>query len=249
MSSKIPAENPHHPDELAQLPHGRHGLPPEFVEHNQRERLIASFTALVGEVGYSGATITAVTEGAGVASRTFYKYFETVDEVCVAAFEKGVEDLRPLVVAAYRSEAEWPRRVRAVIAAFLAEFAAYPELWKGVVNPLHHAPKAKRVIWLTMAGGPSHLETFDPKPELARMHKAAIEGLVPFLREGRSLQDGREPLPDTAERGILGALNSMVGRQVTAGRGEELEGLLPDLTQFVLTPYLGAAEARRVAAA
>ncbi len=27
-------------------------------------------------------------------------------------------------------------------------------------------PKAKRVIWLCMAGGPSHLETFDPKPKL-----------------------------------------------------------------------------------
>ena len=30
--------------------------------------------------------------------------------------------------------------------------------------------KAKRVIWLTMAGGPSHLETFDSKPKLAEMH-------------------------------------------------------------------------------
>src|SRR3954464_16087415 len=29
--------------------------------------------------------------------------------------------------------------------------------------------KARRVIWLTMAGGPSHLETFDPKPKLAAM--------------------------------------------------------------------------------
>src|SRR5439155_17272860 len=40
----------------------------------------------------------------------------------------------------------------------------------GVVNPLHHPAKAKRVIWLTMAGGPSHLETFDPKPVLGKMH-------------------------------------------------------------------------------
>lgn len=35
--------------------------------------------------------------------------------------------------------------------------------------PLHHAPRAKRVIFLTQAGGPSHLETFDPKPQLARL--------------------------------------------------------------------------------
>ena len=41
---------------------------------------------------------------------------------------------------------------------------------KGVVNPPHFPPKAKRVIFLVMAGGPSHLETFDYKPELARLH-------------------------------------------------------------------------------
>ena len=41
---------------------------------------------------------------------------------------------------------------------------------KGVVNPLHFPPKAKRVIFLYQAGGPSHLETFDYKPKLAEMN-------------------------------------------------------------------------------
>lgn len=45
---------------------------------------------------------------------------------------------------------------------------------RGIVNPLHHAPKAKRVIFLYQAGGPSHLETFDPKPKLAEMHGKAM---------------------------------------------------------------------------
>src|SRR5215510_9736246 len=40
---------------------------------------------------------------------------------------------------------------------------------KGVVNPLHYPAKAKRVIFLYQAGGPSHLETFDHKPKLAEM--------------------------------------------------------------------------------
>ncbi len=40
---------------------------------------------------------------------------------------------------------------------------------RGAVNPLHHVPKAKRVIYLCQAGGPSHLETFDYKPKLAEM--------------------------------------------------------------------------------
>src|SRR5262245_26006830 len=42
------------------------------------------------------------------------------------------------------------------------------------VNPLaprppHFAAKAQRVIYLFMHGGPSHLETFDPKPDLQRL--------------------------------------------------------------------------------
>jgi hypothetical protein len=41
---------------------------------------------------------------------------------------------------------------------------------QGVVNPLHHAAKAKRVIFLYQAGGPSHLETFDYKPQLGALN-------------------------------------------------------------------------------
>jgi hypothetical protein len=45
---------------------------------------------------------------------------------------------------------------------------------KGVVDPLHHPAKAKRVIFLYQAGGPSHLETLDYKPKLAEMHGKAM---------------------------------------------------------------------------
>ena len=40
----------------------------------------------------------------------------------------------------------------------------------GSLKQLHHAPKAKRIIWLYMAGGMSHLDTFDPKPKLTELH-------------------------------------------------------------------------------
>src|SRR5437773_2241223 len=52
---------------------------------------------------------------------------------------------------------------------------------RGLLQPLHHRPRIKRVIWLYMSGGPSHLETFDYKPELARR--------------------GGEPMPDSVTSG------------------------------------------------
>ncbi len=60
----------------------------------------------------------------------------------------------------------------AALAALLnpaASRAAIPAS-RGVVHPYHVAPKARRVIWLYQSGGPSHLETFDEKPELAKRH-------------------------------------------------------------------------------
>lgn len=47
-------------------------------------------------------------------------------------------------------------------------------------RPPHFAPTAKRVIFLFMSGGPSHLDLFDPKPELNRLHGEAVPSS--FLR-------------------------------------------------------------------
>src|SRR5215510_9889765 len=46
-----------------------------------------------------------------------------------------------------------------------------PRLLAGDFPGPHYSAKAKRVIFLYQAGGPSHLETFDYKPKLAGMHK------------------------------------------------------------------------------
>jgi uncharacterized protein DUF1501 len=44
------------------------------------------------------------------------------------------------------------------------------EPWRGIIHPPHFPVRAKRIIHLCMAGGPSHLESFDYKPELKRLN-------------------------------------------------------------------------------
>ena len=93
-------------------------------------------------------------------------------------------------------------------------------LSRGIVNPLHFQPKAKRVIYLCMAGGPSQFETFDEKPKLREMHGqpmpesytagqpiAQLQGnkllclkpIVKFGKHGQSGQNISELLPYTAK--------------------------------------------------
>src|SRR5713226_7094969 len=57
-----------------------------------------------------------------------------------------------------------------LVAADAATGTPAIDRWRGVINPLHFPARAKRVIYLYMAGGPSHLETFDYKPKLAEMN-------------------------------------------------------------------------------
>jgi hypothetical protein len=46
--------------------------------------------------------------------------------------------------------------------------------WKGIIDPPQFPIRAKRIIHLCMAGGPSHLESFDFKPELKRIDGQAF---------------------------------------------------------------------------
>jgi hypothetical protein len=55
---------------------------------------------------------------------------------------------------------------------------------RGVLGVPPLPQTAKRVIWLSMAGGPSHLETFDPKPKLAELHG---EPMPESLTKGQQL--------------------------------------------------------------
>ncbi len=63
-----------------------------------------------------------------------------------------------------------PSLARAASAATAGKAPPQVTKWNGTLYPLHHYPRAKRVIWLYMAGGMSHLESFDYKPKLAAMN-------------------------------------------------------------------------------
>jgi hypothetical protein len=54
----------------------------------------------------------------------------------------------------------------------------------GVVDPLHFAPTAKRVIYLFMSGAPSHIDLFDPKPKLGELTGTE---LPPSVRMGQRI--------------------------------------------------------------
>ncbi|HEX3323970.1 MAG TPA: TetR/AcrR family transcriptional regulator [Solirubrobacterales bacterium] len=216
-----------YPPELARLPPGRHGLPREFVVHNQRERLIAGLAEAIAENGYSGTTIAHITRHAAVSRRTFYEHFSSKDECFVAAYDTVMEQLQERVSAGFESSDDWPHAVRNGIAAMLEFLAAEPHL-------------ARLCMVEALVAGPVVVERYD----------AAIQSFVPYFQSGR---EGRPPevlarLSPTTEEALVGGMVSLISRRIIAGKAEELEELLPDLVEFILTPYLGSEEASKIAA-
>ena len=211
-------------EELGPLPAGRHGYSREQVAHHQRERLIAGLAEAVAEKGYAEVTLSDVVRHAKVSRRVFYANFESREQCFLAAFEVVADHLRELVAEAAAAEDEWPQRAIAALRAALAFLASEPDL-------------ARLCLLESRAAGPAVTARFN----------AAVAEAAPALAKGRAERPEGARLPDSTEDSTLGSLVSLAQRKVVAGEAEQLEKILPDCAELVLLPYLGPAEATRLA--
>jgi AcrR family transcriptional regulator len=210
---------------MKRLPSGRHGLSPEFVARNQRQRLIAGLTEALYEVGYEKTTVALIGERAAVSKSDFYKHFQSKDDCFFAAYDAAVEQIRGEVLdaCAAHGKVEWPPRVRDGIAALLALLAADPAL---ASLALVEGLRAGRGVY--------------------DRYQDAVESFVPCLCLGAPRAPEGEAVPAATGEAVVGGIASLLGRRVLAGEAERLDRLLPEVLEFALTPYLGAVEARRI---
>jgi hypothetical protein len=142
------------------------------------------------------------------------------------AFESAFGRLRIRVESACANRADWPSGVAVGIRAALGFAAA--------------DPAAVRVLTVdALAGGKPGYAAYD------RM----ISYLCDLLLPGRAERSDAERLPDETERALAGGIAMLVAQRVDLERHVELPALAGEATQFVLTPYLGMDEARKVATA
>lgn len=66
---------------------------------------------------------------------------------------------------------------------------------RGSVGQLHFQPKAKRVIYLFMAGGPSQIDLFDYKPDLEKIHEQDLPESVRMGQRITTMTSGQKRLP------------------------------------------------------
>ncbi len=208
---------------MERLPRGRHGLPREFVAQNQRERLTLALADALYERGYEKTTVSLIGKRAGVSKSDFYKHFESKDACFLATYDAAVERIRRRVVAACTGAGDWAYGVRDGLAALLDYLASEPAQ-AGLV--LVEGLRAGRGIY--------------------DRYQEAVQSFVPYLRDGAPPHAGNTAPPEATDEAVIGGIASLLARRVLAGETERLTEFLPDIAEFALTPYLGAAEARRI---
>src|SRR5258708_28022326 len=68
----------------------------------------------------------------------------------------------------------------------------------GMLPALHFAPKAKRVIYLFMSGGPSHIDLFDYKPKLKEQHGQELPASIRMGQRITGMTSGQKSFPCVA---------------------------------------------------
>ena len=200
-----------------QLPRGRHGLPRETVTQSQQGRILQSMVQAVAQRGYQETRVADVVEGAGVARKTFYDYFDDKQDCFLAAYDQVSARMFETASAAFneRADAPWAERISLSMSALLELLAGWPDGARFAIVEVH-------------AAGPKALVRRD----------AALRQFTELVDAGRS--ESSLELPGMTSVAVVGGINELLYSEILHGATANLPARLPDIVYWVTQPFLGS---------
>jgi AcrR family transcriptional regulator len=179
--------------------------------------MMDAMAELSAEQGYDATKIADIVSRAGVARKTLYDNFDGKEDLFLTAFTTSNRELMMAVDAACaESDGIWQKRIEAGLGAILEFFAERPAVAKMCM-----------------------VEALSATPEASARYDAAVEQFVEKLRLN---SPGDLGLPGTIEETLVGGVAWILNQQIRRGRASQVVDLLPELSEFVLSPYHGVAQ-------
>lgn len=192
----------------------------EFIAGHKRRRIMDAIAELTAERGYDATKIGDIVRSAGVARKTLYDNFVGKEEVFLATFDAAVEDaVQRIEEASAKVEGGWDERLEAGLGAFLRYVAEEPALARMCM-----------------------IEALSATTAANRRYENAVKRFVE-MTERTVPHDDR--LPETIAETLVGGVAWIVYQKIRRNETEKAEDLLPELTEFMVAPYLGATEAAK----
>jgi AcrR family transcriptional regulator len=195
-------------------------LPREFIAVHKRRRIMDAIAELTAQQGYDSTKIGDIVRRAGVARKTLYDNFEGKEEVFLAAFDTAVDEAIAQIEAdCAEVDGGWEERIQAGLASFLRYVAENPALARMCM-----------------------IEALSATPAATERYEAAMQRFVDLVK--RTVPQD-EQTPETIEETLVGGVAWIVYQQIRRDEAEQAEDLLPELSEFMLAPFHGAAEAAK----
>lgn len=198
----------------AQMKPTRPELPREFIAVRKRRRMIDAIAELSAEQGYEATKIADIVSRAGVARKTLYDNFDGKEDLFLRAFDLYMSEAKDAVAEACEDgEGGWQQRIESGLTGLLRFVAEHP-----------------------IAARLCLVEAISATPKASARHEAAIAAFVALLRESAPRGAG---LPETIEESLVGGVAWILQQRIRSGEPRQIGELLPELSQFVLSPYRG----------
>jgi AcrR family transcriptional regulator len=211
------------PDErYRRLPTGAHGLDPEEVQLDQRERLRDALIELIASRGYQAVRILDLTKLARVSRPTFYSLYADKEELFLAAYDDIAARTAQTVLAAYDVDGSQSERILAGMRAFGELAAAKPD-----------------AVSLLVLGA------FGAGAKALERRNRTLAALEESIRASRDRASGRTAGAGAGKRRprkgagddltvkiILGGIREVTAARLRKGRAGELPGLADQLTSW-----------------
>jgi len=192
----------------------------EFVAVHKRRRIMDAIAELSAEQGYDATKIGDIVRRAGVARKTLYDNFDGKEEVFLSAFDTAFDEVtRRVEEACAVTAGDWDERLAAGLAAFLDYVAEQPAL-------------ARMCMIESLSATPAAKERYE-------------DALGAFVELTSRIVPRDDRLPETIDETVVGGVAWIVYQKIRRGEATRAKELLPELTEFVTAPYLGAAAAER----
>lgn len=213
----MPADPERPTSKPERLPAGRHGLDPEFVAANQRERLIDAIPSVVAMTGFHAMTIEDIVARAGVSRSAFYAHFDSKDEVFLAAYDQAIPAFARAVQRGADEGEGFADAAHRALAAAIEFVLAEPAI-------------AMMCLVEILAVGPAGIER----------RNRATQNFVALLERAAATLPPDTPavLPLTTQT-VVGGISEVAYNRLVQGKTAELPGLVPDLLYSMLMPFVG----------
>jgi AcrR family transcriptional regulator len=195
-----------------------------FALHSQRERIVDAVANLTATGGYADLTVEKIAGEAAMSLQTFYEHFKSKEEAFLFTYEVGHAHGLALVERAYATQTDWPNGVKATVAALLQYLGSEPAFARLAL--LHMLIATPRTAERANAGITEYLSVLEPGFEETSEH--------------------RRP-PAIAVEAIGGGLFELMYSCVMRDRIHEMPSMTKHATYVALAPFIGPAEAARVA--